>query len=221
MKNKSKLGLLVIILLSLSLLAACISAPPSALPNDQSSATTAPSASGTSGPKLSAEGHENKLYIGDLGSPQTGKAALFITSDFHLEFLMVETKNITYSTYMEGALKGQAVNMEDALTKARGTGQSVKGDVNLNLTFPGKGFVRSVVTPVDSGALYKGEFNGVIAGLMVLSDGSVYGIAAGTGGDKPVMEYLCVDGTADPTAAEITAKTCTTNQEVTLKKVSN
>lgn len=217
MNIKLRLSAIGAAILLVSLLAACVSAPPGDAGDSQGSSSSG-SSSG-SGPTLSSEGFEGKLYMGDLGAPRSDKAALYITNDFKLEFLMVDDKSLGFSAYMEGTLNGQTIVMQDDRTGSRGQGRSAQVGVELNLTFPGQGLVRSVVTVVDAGALFKGELNGFTAGLIVLSDGSVYGIAAGEGGDDPVMEYLCVDGTADPTASEIVAKTCDTDQEVTLTNV--
>lgn len=171
------------------------------------------------GATLSASGLEGQLYIGTFEPPEEGYAAFFVHDDFALDMLAVHTGRITWSVYMTGTLEGQRVDLDEENGRARVSGRPGGPGFEINISIPGEGFELGRVAPTQDAGLYRGELNDLIAGLMVLSDGSVYGIAAVEGGEEPVYEYLCVEGGVEGLPEEITATTCDTGVEVTLTKL--
>ncbi len=162
------------------------------------------------------------LYLGELPSPHSGWAAFFIHTDDTVEFLIVTTSDINRAKWMTGTINGVVINMQAEVGNARITGARLQteGLIDTSVTYPGTGFIHVKPRVSASGGLYKGELNGLTAGLILLPDGATVGIAAVEGGDAPVFEFLCVDGTIDGTPTEITAKTCDTEQEITLALIA-
>jgi hypothetical protein len=172
---------------------------------------------------LSAAGVQDKLYFGTLSPPNKGFVALFVHHDNLSEILVVATNNMTFSAYMTGELKGQTLNATNENETAKALGRPVgTTGFELNLTYPGAGTMRSELKESSEGALYTGTSNDLLAGLLVMPDGTVNGIAAVSGGDKPTYEYLCPedDALAD-LPDQVTVKTCDTEEEIVLDRIKD
>jgi hypothetical protein len=149
-------------------------------------------------------------------------AALYVTDDNQVELLVVEDDDLDISRYMSGELDGKVIALDAEVGSARGSGRFETGAVELNLTYPGRGFVRVSSDMQEGGRLYTGtvEATGLTAALFILPDGSSYGIAPVSGsGDDVVFEYLCVEG-GESMPDEITASTCDSGEEIALTAVN-
>jgi len=166
-----------------------------------------------------AVGVQGKLFVGELEPPAAGYAAMFVHSDNTVDFLMVEADDPAFSRYMTGMLGGQRLNIDDEFGNARGLGRPEGPGFEINLAFPGKGNVRTLMSESETGLLFVGEYGGKVAALLALDDGSVYGVAVVEDGDNPVFEHLCVNNEVEATADTIIATTCDSGEEVSLNRV--
>ncbi len=172
---------------------------------------------------LSAGGVQDKAYFGTLSPPNKGFTALFIHHDNTAEVLVVATNDMTFSAYMTGDLKGQTLTVSNVAQTGKGLGRPVgTTGFELNLTYPGAGTLRSEMKESSDGALYNGKLNDFPAGLLVMPDGTVNGIAAVSGGDSPTYEYLCAEeGALKDLPDEVIVKTCDSDKEVTLARIKD
>lgn len=181
-----------------------------------------PAPATTSMPTLAADtGIREVLFVGEMSSPEEGYTAIYIQEDDALNFVVVSLHTIDLSMWMNGDLQGQRVNAtaEVGIGKVTGRFETDTGTIECNITVPGRGFIRTKLAKVEAGGLYKGELNGITAGLILLADGTVNGFAIVEDGDNPVFEFLCVDGDIEGVPDTITATTCDSGQEVTLTLV--
>ncbi len=174
----------------------------------------------TAVPTLSAEGVQGKLYVGEVLPPASGPVGLYVRTDNSIEMIMA-TEDVTTSLHMNGQLEGQRVNLQSEVGGIRATGRVERDGIEINITMPGKGYLRVELKEATEGSgLYQGEFNGLTAGLVVLANGTILGFAPVEDGDEPVYERLCVEG-GESLPDTITARTCDTDQEVVLNLVTD
>ena len=166
------------------------------------------------------EGVRGTFYAGPVSPPSEGMAFLYVHEDTTADLLLVVTNDDT-SMWMTGNLEGQRVNAEAVAGEGRAAGRvQTGGDIEFNITFPGRGFVRTILTPTEGGALYACEGD-CVAAAGVMPDGTAYGVAASEEEGETVYQYLCIDEPVEGIPEELTATICDTDEEITLTLISD
>jgi hypothetical protein len=209
-------------LVVLSLLSACGGGgPPTPAPAAGGAAAAAvgqPAESVTLAPD---EGLTGQAFVGLLSSPTKGAVGLFVHADSSITVVVAGDGSDLqrFSAFLTGELDGKIVKAELLFGTARVSGRNEHGGFDLSITPLGanaRGRAEPPTGPV--GGVYVGEFNGIPAGLVVLSDGVFYGFAVVEDGESPVVEALCLPDDVDVSTmpGELAATTCETGGEVPL-----